>query len=188
MGDLDFLIKRKGAIYGLGLGAILLVLSLFLYYYKIKLTESFFMIAVGGDYIVWLLRGLIAALFCYSLRRKIGGYWTVRQATGGIFIMFIVTYAIQFIGNDIVFEKIIDKNVSINIRNAFENANKRLVKENKDFLIFKDREKKIDEKYPLIQKSVSISENIMRLLMAVIFIFIISLVFAGIFKRELIYK
>jgi hypothetical protein len=188
MENINSVIKRKGVIHGIYFGILLLILGIFLYYYKTQLTESFFMIAVGADYIMWLVRAILAALFCYTLRIKIGGYWNVRQATTGIFIMFLVTYAIQFVGRDLVFEKVIDKNVAINTHNSFTNANQKLFKENSDLAHFKERQKKIDETYPLTQKRPSIYESVISLLMAIIFIFVISLLFAAVFKRELIYR
>jgi Ca2+/H+ antiporter len=184
MDKINLEIRNKGAIYGVGLGFILLVLGLFLYYYKTKLTESFFMIAVGGDYILWLLRLLIAALFCFNLRKKIGGYWTVRQATTGIFIMFIVAYAIQLMGRDVLFEKVIDQNAVINTRNAFKAANLKIFKEDADSKFFKEREKKIDERYPIQQKDVSIPNIMMTFLTDIILMFAVSLIFASLFKRD----
>lgn len=188
MENINPVIKRKGVIHGIYFGILLLILGVFLYYYKTQLTESFFMIAVGADYIMWLVRAILAALFCYSLRIKIGGYWNVRQATTGIFIMFLITYAIQFVGRDLLFEKVIDKNVAMNTRNSFTNANRKLFKQDGDLARFKARQTKIDETYPLTQKRASIYQNIISLLIAVIFIFVISLLFAAVFKRELIYR
>ncbi|HTD41856.1 MAG TPA: DUF4199 domain-containing protein [Mucilaginibacter sp.] len=187
MVNINSTIRKNGVIYGVVLGIVLLILGIFLYYYKTRFTESFFMIAVGGDYIQWLLRLGLAILFCYNLRKKIGGYWTVRQATAGIFVMFMVAYAIQFVGRDLLFEKVIDKNTVVNTHTAFTNASQRLFKEDGNAAKFNERQKKIDENYPMTQKNVSISETIMGFLMAVIFIFVISLLFAAGFKKELVY-
>ncbi|MDO3627707.1 DUF4199 domain-containing protein [Mucilaginibacter sp. BT774] len=187
MEKINSVIRRNGIIYGVILGVILLILGISLYYYKTKFTESFFMIAVGGDYIQWLFRVGLAILFCYNLRKKIGGYWSVRQATAGIFIMFMVAYVIQFVGRDLLFEKVIDKNTVINTHTAFTNASQRLLKEDGNVAKFNERQKKIDENYPTVQKNVSISEAIIGFLMAIIFIFIISLAFAAGFRRELVY-
>jgi len=187
MDNINLIIRKNGIIYGVVLGIILLVLGVSLYYYKTRLTESFFMIAVGGDYIQWLLRVGLAILFCYNLRKKIGGYWSVRQATAGIFVMFMVAYVVQFAGRDLLFEKVIDKNTVINTRAAFTNASQRLLKEDGNEAKFNERQKKIDEAYPLAQKNVSISEAIVGFLMAIIFIFVISLAFAAGFRRELVY-
>ncbi|HTK18375.1 MAG TPA: DUF4199 domain-containing protein [Mucilaginibacter sp.] len=180
-------IRKNGVIYGVILGVILLILGISLYYYKTRLTESFFMIAVGGDYIQWLLRLALAILFCYNLRKKIGGYWTVKQATTGIFIMFMIAYAVQFVGRNLLFEKVIDRNTVIKTHTAFTNASQRLLKEDRNVTKFNERQKKIDENYPTTQKNISISEIIMGFLMAIIFIFVISLAFAAGFRKELIY-
>jgi hypothetical protein len=62
-----------------------------------------------------------------------------------------------------------------------------LLKEDGNEAKFNERQKKIDEAYPLAQKNVSISEAIVGFLMAIIFIFVISLAFAAGFRRELVY-
>lgn len=184
MADLNLIIRRKAIIYGVVLGLILLIFGLLLYYYKTKFTESFFMIAVGGDYIFWVLRLLLAAFYCFTLRKNIGGYWTVRQATAGIFVMFIIAYVVQYVGRDLLFEKVLEKNAVVNTRSAFNSANQKAFKEDGNLALFKEREKKIDERYPVKQQNTSASNIMVILLIDIILMFVVSLIFASLFKRE----
>ncbi len=185
MENINPLIKKYGIVYGIKLGLILLTLSIGSYYYITKIAESFFVIAVVAKFVLWLLSMLMIALFCFDFRKKIGGYRNIRQATTGIFIMFIVAYSVQFIGKDILFEKVIDKNVQINTRNAHKNANSKLLKEDADIAHYKERDKKIDEQYPQIQKETTLSEKIVGVLITIIFAFVISFIFGSLFKKEI---
>ncbi|MDB5154412.1 MAG: hypothetical protein JWR54_3163 [Mucilaginibacter sp.] len=186
MGNINSIIRKKGAVTGIYLGLVLLLLNLALYYYTTRLTESFFMIAIGSNIIILILEIGATVWLCNTLRNKVGGYWTFKQAVTGIFMMFVVAYAIQIAGYDNLFAKVIDKNVSTNIHNAWVNANLKALKKGEDPKIVKHRGEVIDSNYNNQQKSgtINLSYIIQNILITIILGFVISLIFAALFKRD----
>lgn len=184
MESINSLIRKKGALLGILLGLILLVLKIAQYYYITKTAPSFFMIAIGSNIILLVFEIAATALFCYMLRGRIGGFWTFRQAVTGVFIMFAVVFIIQYLGYDVMLGKVIDKDLSTNIHTAWQNANLETLKHGENPKIVKQREGYIDDTYASQQKVGSIKYIIQNLLFVVILIFVISLVFAALFKRE----
>lgn len=186
MGNINSVVRKKGAVTGIYLGLVLLLLNLALYYYTTRLTESFFMIAIGSNIILLILEIGAIVWLCNMLRNNVGGYWTFKQAVTGIFMMFVVAYAIQIAGYDNLFAKIIDKNVSTNIHNAWVNANLKALKNGEDPKIVKHRGEVIDSNYTNQQKNGSINLNyfIQNILITIILGFVISLIFAALFKRD----
>src|SRR5579864_2566462 len=84
--------------YGIALGIILTGLSIFSYYLITQITKSPVLFVAGPILLSIFIPIIITIFFCFNGRRKIGGYWTFRQATTGIFIMFIIAYIIQLVG------------------------------------------------------------------------------------------
>jgi hypothetical protein len=86
--NVDKQLRKDAIIKGLMLGFTVLALSIFSFYFITALTKTMSFI-VAGPYIFAVVLPITAtALFCFSMRKKIGGYWTFRQAVTGIFLMF----------------------------------------------------------------------------------------------------
>jgi hypothetical protein len=103
-------IRIAGIVNGLILGVVYTILSIFCFYIKVRSTTS----PVSFIGIPIILRVFIpifiVLLLSFLIRKNVGGYWTFKQATTGIFIMLLVAYVIHFIGNDLVFNKLIEPN------------------------------------------------------------------------------
>lgn len=184
MENINSLIKKKGAIKGIYLGIILLAFNLCLYYFVTKITDSFFMIAIGSNMLLLAMEIAVTVFFCNRLRYQIGGYWDLRQSVTGIFLMFIVAFAIQFVSYDIVFKKLVDKDVDLNIHNAWQSANLKTLKQGADPRLVQSRQGKIDSNFQEQQKSGSVKYIIMDIAITVILVFVAALIFAALFKRN----
>lgn len=177
-------LRKEGAINGIWLGLIILALGILLYYYVTRLTDSLFIIVIVSNMVVMLLELFTTAFFCYKLRKQIGGFWTLRQATTAIFMMFIVAYAIQGIGKEVIFPKFVDHNTAVNIRDAMKKANMKTLKEGADPKLVKQRDNNIEMEYNNALKNIDTGQFLQGLVITVILIFVASLIFAALFKRE----
>ena len=142
------------------------------------------MIAIVSNMLMLIFEIGVTVFFCNMLRKKIGGYWILRQAVTGIFIMFVVAFAIQFFSYDVLFKKVIDTNVNENIHKAWENANLKTLKQGADPKTVQSREEKINSNYAEQQKAGSVTAVVLNIAITVILIFVASLIFAALFKRE----
>src|ERR1700753_4474302 len=108
MNALDIKIRRESIKSSIILGLILLALNIFLFYLITSISTSPMMILVIGPQSLSIAIPLfIAILFSINIRKKVGGYWTFKQAATGIFILFLIAYLIKIIGSDFVFDKVI---------------------------------------------------------------------------------
>src|SRR5437868_4607436 len=109
--ELDKTIKKQGLIRGLILGSVLTAIGIAYFYLTIGIPSPV-LIAVNLVLFPYILPIVAAAFLCFNLRRKIGGFWTLRQAVTGIFIMFAISYITEFILQDQVFVKVIEPNTA----------------------------------------------------------------------------
>lgn len=184
MEDIKSLIKKEGLSSGLLLGLALLVLGIIAYYILISAQAAVWLIVVVPIVFTMLIPIGIAVYFTIDLRKKVGGYWNFRQATTGIFIMFLVAFAIQYVGRDLLFAKFIEPDMVVKMQDAVVKSTASMMeKAGAD-------QTKIDEKIDDIQKQFdsqkdqTIGSTIQGLATSVIFVFIIALIFGGIFKKE----
>ena len=109
MESLDKQIRKVGLNNGLILGIIVLILGIFAFYFMTQMTTSFWMVVLVGPVLFSLLIPILILIFyCIDFRKKIGGYWTFKQAFTGIFIMLLVAYVVTAIGRDLVFAKLVE--------------------------------------------------------------------------------
>src|ERR1700744_2663418 len=108
MTQLENTIRRASSIRGTVLGLVLLAISILSFYALTSDTGNTWLIVFSPIIFSVFIPILIVLLFCFNLRKQIGGYWTFRQAVTGIFIMFVISYAIQVIGRDIVFARFVE--------------------------------------------------------------------------------
>lgn len=181
--DISLKELRPGAMkYGLLLGVIILVLDL-IALYVLAYSES--LILVSTAYLLgYIILPIIAAIILIKrLRDDIGHYWVFRQATSGIFIMFLCAYLISTAGN-FIYLKYIHPDVTLAAKDNFISL----------FTGFLSKisasPDKIDEAIESIEMRFSqvavpgFSEIISGLLSSIIIIFICALIFAAIFKKD----
>ncbi|QJD95074.1 DUF4199 domain-containing protein [Mucilaginibacter robiniae] len=180
---MDILLRKEGALRGLLFGGILLAVNILLIYYTAYIAQVpgvFFVVSFIGSFVVQI--GL-ALLFTASLRKKIGGYWTLKQATSGLFVMLFVTYLISSVGRW-VFSNYIDQA-------TVQKANTETLAIQRKALQSTHRsEADIQSTLEATQKSMnegdtlSIGRVIQNLLISVILIFAIAAILGALFKRE----
>lgn len=175
-------LKKGGAINGLIFGIIVLLAGV-VSVYMLANTANFALV-VATPLVVSLLLPLAAAVFLtLNLRKRVGGYWTLRQATTGIFIMFIVAYIFSTLGN-LVFYTASGPEIKIQTK---EN----LVKVTTSFLERQGaNQDEIDASVDKVNAgftegaALSTGQMIQGYLQAIIIIFVAALIFAAIFKKE----
>src|SRR5690606_17302802 len=135
---------------------------------------SFITIAIGIG---------LAVYFTIDLRKKIGGYWSFREALSNIFLMFFVQVVIYTVFTT-AFAKWIEPDYANMMREVSLNAATQMAE-----TFTSDQEqidKIIEEAEKSIEKQVnpSFMDFVQGLAIGAIFYFIGALIFAAIFKRE----
>jgi len=182
--DFDKQLKKQAAIKGVILGLILGVLGILSFYFMTTMATSFIMI-IGGPFVLSIIIPIIlGALFCVDLRKSVGGFWNFKQAVTGIFVMFFLSLVMSFLIRDMLFAKVIEPNMVEKTQTAMVNAVTNMLE--KSSASQADIDKKIDEMEKQLneQKNASIGKQIQSFAVSIIFVFVISLVFAIIFKKE----
>lgn len=183
--EIDKTIRIQGLIKGLILGVVLTVISVVYFYFMIGVASAV-AITVGSVLFTYILPIAAAALLCLNLRKAIGGFWTLRQATTGIFIMFVISNLMIFILRDQVFAKVIEPNMVQKTEMAMVNALTKL----KETTAKPEEKKEADAKILEMKKgfestkTVTIGQQIQSFGISIIFLFVLSVVFAAFFKRE----
>jgi len=125
----------------------------------------------------------LAIYFTIDLRKKIGGYWSFREALGNIFLMFFVQVVI-YTAFTTAFAKWIEPEYANMMREVALNATTEMAE------AFSSDQEAIDEMIAEAEKSVEKQVNpgfmdfVQGLAIAAIFYFIGALIFAAIFKRD----
>jgi hypothetical protein len=184
MQDNDAVLRQYGAKYGLFLGIILLAVSLGFVYLVAGVNLS----PVGLVLIMFSLKVIVpialGIAFVLWLRTTVGGYWNLKQATTGIFFMFYMASLINYIGYDIAFTHIISpatvQKAGENTVNVYEQAQRLTKVPNKEAQeTIKSMRASLKQGYVITPATV-----VSYLITSVLLIFVISLVFAALFKRE----
>jgi hypothetical protein len=187
MDNLEKRIKTNGVISGLLLGVILTALSIFSYYFITAITNSPVLFVVGPIILSVFIPIFVVVLFCFNFRKKIGGYWTFRQATTGIFIMFLAAYLVQFAGKNLLFDKVIEPNNVQMTQNAAINAKVAILKQrNTDQKVIDKNVAELKTDFNQ-QKNLTIGNTIQGIVFSILFVFLFSLIFASLFKKEPLY-
>lgn len=180
----DSEIRKKGALSGIPLGVIMMVLSIFSFYFVTAIATSFWVISVGPIVFSVVIPLVVAVLYCLDLRKKLGGYWTFKQATTGIFIMLFVSYAITYIGANVIFAKFIEPQMVEKTQTVILNATTQMMEKSGA------SQEKIDEQIEKMQKQFEMQADtspvkvVTAIGVSLIFIFILALIFAAIFKKD----
>lgn len=125
----------------------------------------------------------LAVYFTIDFRKKIGGYWSFREALGNIFLMFFVQVVIYTVFTT-AFAKWIEPDYANMMREVTLNATTQMAE------AFSSDQEVIDKMIEEAEKSIEKQVNpgfmdfVQGLAIAAIFYFIGALIFAAIFKRE----
>jgi hypothetical protein len=181
--DIELKAIRKDALqHGLVLGAVLLVLDL-IALYTLAYSQSVLLIALAylvGSFIVPLVT---AILLIKSLRAKVGGYWNQRQATSGIFIMFLSAHIISSLGN-FVFLRFIRPQIILEAKdNLVDNLTRFFVSMKAETEKIDEIMESIEQRFAVISQD-SLSVVVSNFIFSIIIIVVTALIFAAIFKRE----
>ncbi|WP_069658605.1 DUF4199 domain-containing protein [Arcticibacter eurypsychrophilus] len=175
-------LKKTGAIYGLILGIIMILAGMISFY--LMSSTSNLAVVVGTPIVFSILLPLVAAVvLILNLRKKINGYWDLRQATTGIFILFLVAYFVSTTGN-IAYIKAAGPGLKVKTKeNLIRVTSSFLEKQGADQVEIDAAVDKVNAGFAE-SPDLKIGDVIMGYLQAVIIIFVAALVFAAIFKRE----
>lgn len=186
MNELENKIRINGVKFGLVLGVIVTVLSLISYYFVISTQSPALFVAAPIFFSVFIPIFCVVFL-CFTARKSIGGYWSFKQATTGIFVMFLVAYLIQFIAKDIVFDKVIEPTSSQKTALAAINAKQKIMQEKGMSSQAIDQETgKLKKDLQQISHT-TIGGTIQGFVISILFVFLFALIFAALFKRDPVY-
>ena len=167
---------------GIGLGLIMLVLSLIAAYLIIG-TTSMWGIFLYPVCLGIILPIVLSIFFSKDLRKKIGGFWNFRRATSGIFIMFLTAYVISS-GLNLAYNKIIDPEMETKMQSSITDATVNMmqnqgVEQSKIDEVIEKKNEEAEKK-----KSGTIMQNVQGYLIGILFVFVFALIFGAIFKKE----
>jgi hypothetical protein len=177
-------LKKDAIIKGLVLGVIVVALSIFSFYFITRLTQNPLFILIVIFLCATLLPVIISIFFALDMRRKIGGYWGVRQAITGIFLMFLISYAILTIGRDFIFAKLIEPNMAEKVKTVMIDVKQsRLVAQGAPADVVKSQiaDLKKDLAAPVNLTVIDILNDYLK---TIILLFAIAVVFAAVLKKE----
>lgn len=183
MHNLNRQIKIRGIKYGAVLGVVILALHLISYFVMVKITTPLWVTAFSPLLFTNVLPIIIAVLLCYRFREKIGGYWLLRQAASGIFVMFLTSYLIFFFGF-LLFSKVIEPATDINLQNKIESVKAAIRKgQGVSQQHINEETRGLRKDYIDRQKS-GIWGFVQSFGIVVVLLFVASLIFGALFKNE----
>lgn len=126
---------------------------------------------------------VIAVIFVIALRKKIGGYWSFKQALSGTFVMFLVALIISTVVS-LAFERFVEPDIRermvVNIRNAtVEFMESQGVSDDQ----IDAATASMDESLAQVNEG-GIGTQIQGFFITLLILFIVALIFGAIFKRE----
>jgi hypothetical protein len=181
---IDQKIKVDFLKYGIILGVILLSLGIFSYYFITQLTTSPALFVAAPIMFSLFIPIVITVFLCFNGRKKIGGYWTFKQATTAIFIMFLTAYVLQFIGKDIIFDKVIEPNSVQKTQQAAINAKTTISKQKGEDQQSIDKDLAEMKKDFALQKNSTVGSIIQGFVISILFVFLFALIFGSLFKKD----
>lgn len=171
-------LNKAAATNGAILGAISFVITILIYYMAPALLGSM-MFGFG----IMAVSLVLYIFFTIDLRKKIGGFWSFKEALRGIFLMAFISGVISLLANYVFYNFIepgaydkISGFVVDGLTTTFENQG--MSQEAIDSTIEKMRESLRSQYSP------TIGDLLKSLGFAIIIQFVMSLIFAAIFKKE----
>lgn len=171
-------LNKSAANNGLIIGILSAVLGIVIYYVAPALFGSMWF---GFAQMAFFL--LIYIFFTIDLRKKIGGYWNFKQALKGIFIMAVVANILASVINYIFFKFVepggfakISGYIEEGMTKSFENMGMDADAADAEVAKMVERMKGQFDPTPM--------EALQNLGIAILVAFVMSLIFAAIFKKE----
>ena len=183
MENLDSSIKKNALNNGLLLGVISFILGLVSFYSLISVSSSWLVIMIPIFFSV-IVPIALAVYFSFDLRKKVGGFWTFRQATTGLFIMFIVSFAIQTVATDLIFVKLIEPDMAKKTQDAVIRSTTSMLESAGTPQDQIDEKIEATEKQFESQKNPTIGKRIQGIAISIILAFVLALIFGAFFKRN----
>ncbi|MBS1503540.1 MAG: DUF4199 domain-containing protein [Bacteroidetes bacterium] len=177
-------IKKRSIVSGLVLGVILLVFGVISYYLITSQNAGAGTIILAPYLFKGFLPIILVLFLCFNLRKKIGGYWTFREAVSGIFIMFVISYSIQVLGYDVLFARVIEPDMLSKTQVATLRATTELGEKTKASQAAIDQRKADIQKQFDLQKNISFFGILQNYVFYLIFLFVFALIFAALFRRN----
>lgn len=175
-------LKAEAIKNGLGLGVIMVVLGILTAYLIIGST-SIWAIMLYPVCLSIILPIVVAIFLSRDLRKKIGGYWNFRRATSGIFIMFLTCYISSALIN-LAYVKLVDPDMEAKVQTAAMDASVAMMKkqgvdQDKINEVVNQKNKEFQEK-----GNGTFMQKAQGYLIGILFVFVLSLIFGAIFKKE----
>jgi len=170
--------KKLALTNGLIWAVINIALFLVVYYVKPDLMGSF--VFMGLSIVIGIA---LAVYFCSDLRKKVGGYWSFKEALGAIFLMFFTQALIVFFFT-ILFGKVLEPEYAVKMKEISEKTATQMFEK-----MGADQET-VDKAMVDMEKSWESQFNpgLTDILKSIAFIaigyFIGALIFAAIFKKS----
>jgi len=184
MDNLQQTLRPNSTKNGLVLGLILLFVNIFSFYFITRMASSLVMILIVSVIFSFIIPIVLRIIFCFGLRKEIGGYWDFRQAVTGIFIMFFAAYITQTVGNDLVFAKFIEPHMAQKTEDAMMAATTAMLeKTGADQTLIDEKKASIEKQFD-DQKNVTVRGVVQRIAISIIFIFVFAVIFAALFKKD----
>lgn len=177
-------LRKQAAIKGVLLGAILGVLGI-LSFYALTGGSTSFIVVIGVPFVVSFIIPLALAIaFSFDLRNTIGGYWNFKQAVTGIFVMFLLAFVTSYMLRDLLFAKVIEPDMIGKTQTAMVNSVTTMLE--KSGASQADIDNKLEDMQQQLeaQKNASVGKQIQSVAISIIFVFVLSVIFAAMFKRE----
>jgi hypothetical protein len=176
-------IKKNAVIKGLLLGVIVTSLSIFSFYFIIRAQAPALILIVMFSCST-LLPIMVSIFFCIDMRKKVGGYWGLRQSITGIFLMFLISYALLTIGRDLIFAKLIEPDMSAKVKTVMiEVKQNRLKAQGAPDNVIKSQINDL-KKDLATPANVSLFDILNSYIKTIILLFAIAVVFGAAFKKE----
>jgi len=184
MSNIGQTIRINGLKSGLVLGLIITALYIFYFYFLVDIAESAITLAMGQVAFSYMLPFFAITYLCFRFRQKIGGFWSFRQATTGVFIMFLSAYVIYLLGFGLAFSKFIEPNNILKTENATIQKKIAILQKNgtdpKTIQgVIGDLKKDFSNK-----ENTTVIKSIQGIIEYIILIFVLALVFGALFKRD----
>lgn len=175
-------VKINGVKSGLLLGLVVILLSVFSFYFVTGLGKSYVLFIAGPIIFRILVPIAIVLLLCFRMRNNVGGYWTFKQATTGIFIMFFTAYLLNLIGMSVVFPIVepnyVAKTQASVVKMTTAMMNEKKVDPAKQAAAISDLKKEMNQK-----QNVTIWSTVMDNAIVIVFLFVFSLLFASLLRN-----
>ncbi|MCO5934780.1 DUF4199 domain-containing protein [Mucilaginibacter sp. RB4R14] len=181
--ELDKSIKKNAVPVGLIMGIIVTVISI-LSFYVMTSTTSTILISAAPIVLSVIIPIILAVIYSKQLRTKIGGFWNFRQATSGIFIMLLISFAVQFVVRDMVFAKVIEPDMVSKMETTMVASVTLMLEKSK--VSQEDIDKQIDKIQKSFdeQKNPTIGKQVQAVAINTIFLFVLALILAAFLKKE----